>query len=141
MSAAVNTIFINLSLARSEAIRRGVDIVVCPSIDGQGCADTTRWDQGFMMYADSNHNRSFDSGEAILRHIDSISESIHISSTIKRKKTIYNPYGHVYGYNLTITFCDLNNTADPAAVIVNNSGRVRRTSTNSGGEILVCSFN
>lgn len=141
MSTAINTITTHLSLARNEAVTRGIDVVICPSTDGDGCSNTIRWDNGFIMYVDKNKNRSLDPDEEILRHINMSSDSIRISSTVGRKKTVYNRFGYVSGYNLTLTFCDSNNRVDPKAVIVSNSGRARLSSLNSKGIALDCSYN
>jgi type IV fimbrial biogenesis protein FimT len=139
ITASVNNITTYLHMARSEAVKRGVGVVVCPSTDGIGCSDTIRWDYGLIIYADSNNNRIRDPDEEILKYINTDHDSILISSTPGRKKTVYNSHGHVRGYNLTLTFCDSTNLVDPKAVIVSNSGKVRVSSTNSKGGPLNCS--
>lgn len=142
MTAAINNISTHLNLARNEAVTRGIDVVLCPSTDGQGCTDTTHWDDGLIMYLDNNKNRKLDLEEQVLRYINAMhADSIQIRSTPGRKKTVYNPEGYVSGYNLTITFCDIYKKVDPKAVIVSNSGRARISSTDSEGNALDCNHN
>lgn len=139
MAAARNSITTHLNLARSEAVKRGIDVVLCPSINGLVCKNTMRWDDGFIMFTDNNRSGRFEPGEQILRYINISSGSIHISTTTKRRKAVYNPLGFSTGKNVTFTFCDTNNLAEPRAVIVSNSGRARLSSTKSDGSQLDCS--
>lgn len=138
MSAAVYNFMTNLYLARSEAVNRGIGVVLCPSSDGESCANTIRWDDGFIMYVDNNKNRELDTNEQILKYIHIDYDSIHISSTSGRKKTLYNPSGYAFGYNLTFTFCEINNQIDPKAIIVSNIGRARVSHTKYDGSPLDC---
>ena len=62
-----NQLLEDLALARSEAIKRGVRVVVCPSSDGTSCSGSTSWVSGWITYADTNCNNALTSGEAILR--------------------------------------------------------------------------
>ncbi len=138
MSAAVYSFMTHLYLARSEAINRGISIVLCPSLDGESCADTTDWDDGFIMYVDNNKDRNLDPGEQILKHINMDYDSIRISSTTGRKKTLYHPSGYAFGYNLTFTFCGINNQVAPRAIIVSNIGRAHVSHTKWDGTPLDC---
>jgi len=55
-----------LNLARSEAIKRGVSVVVCRRSSGTSCATGTgSWNNGWVIYADTNSNGANDSGEAL----------------------------------------------------------------------------
>lgn len=44
-----NDLVTALNLARSEATRRGTDILVCRSTDGQTCDDGTDWSTGWVV--------------------------------------------------------------------------------------------
>jgi len=65
-TAQVNLVSGTLSLARSEAIKRGVNVVVCASNDTTNasptCSGNTAWENGWIVFADSDNNGSFDSG-------------------------------------------------------------------------------
>mgnify|MGYP001328648983 CR=1 FL=1 len=139
MSAARNSITTHLNLARSEAVKRGIGMVLCPSISGSSCRSSTIWSNGFMLFVDSNGSRQYEPGEQILRYIDPGSANIRISSSTGRRKVVYNQYGFASGYNLTFTFCEVNNLVEPRAVIVSSSGRARLSATAANGDPLNCS--
>ena len=50
-----------LALARSEAVKQNVPVVVCVSSDGKAC-DTTgvNWDRGWIVFVDRNANMTID---------------------------------------------------------------------------------
>ncbi len=139
MAAARNSITTHLNLARSEAVKRSIGVVLCPSDNGQTCADSTIWNRGFILYADNNGSKELELGEQILRYMNTTQDLIRIRTTSGRRKVAYNPFGYASGYNLTFTFCDSNSQVDPKAVIVSNSGRVRLSSTKPDGSQLDCS--
>ena len=55
----------SMLLARSEAVRRGVPVTVCPSGDGVACtADgPPDWSTGWILFADRNGDSAFDGGQ------------------------------------------------------------------------------
>lgn len=50
-AANANELVTALSIARSEAVRRGARITLCPTTDGSGCNGT--WTQRWMLFADT----------------------------------------------------------------------------------------
>jgi type IV fimbrial biogenesis protein FimT len=71
-----NEIISSFNIARSEAVKRGVQVRLCKSSDGATCNSTACdtgtgsncWEQGWIVFADSNTNGSLDSGEIINVH-------------------------------------------------------------------------
>lgn len=57
----------SLSLARSEAIKRGLRVNLCKSADGRQCADLGTWDQGFLLHVDADASGEVDGGEDVMR--------------------------------------------------------------------------
>ena len=58
----------DLTLARSEAIKRNKKVVVCASTSGTACSgNPSDWTSGWIMYVDANGNGSLDPGESVLR--------------------------------------------------------------------------
>jgi type IV fimbrial biogenesis protein FimT len=66
-SAAAYQLVSELNHARGEAIRRNLRVVVCKSGDGEGCADSGDWDQGWIVFHDDNNNAVRDAGEKVIR--------------------------------------------------------------------------
>jgi len=62
----VNELVSELQYARSEAITRNSDVVVCPSTGGTKCEATT-WQSGWLIFADPNGNAAVDKGETVLK--------------------------------------------------------------------------
>jgi type IV fimbrial biogenesis protein FimT len=51
MSAEVNGLLGDLQYARSEAIKEGQPVTVCVSTNATGCAGTTTWQSGWIIYS------------------------------------------------------------------------------------------
>jgi type IV fimbrial biogenesis protein FimT len=49
LAAAANDLLASVQLARSEAIKRNVDVTLCPSTDGAACDVGADWDQGWIV--------------------------------------------------------------------------------------------
>lgn len=54
-----------INLARSEAIKRNQNVILCRSADGTTCAAAGGWEQGWVIFADSNGNTALDAGEEL----------------------------------------------------------------------------
>lgn len=62
ITAQVNEFITALSLARSEAVKRGVSVRVCTSVNGASCAGGGDWEQGLIVFSDINGNGTPDTG-------------------------------------------------------------------------------
>lgn len=63
-----NQLFEDLAFARSEAIKRGVRVVVCPSLNQTSCATNENWINGWVVFVDDKVvDGRVSSGELILR--------------------------------------------------------------------------
>jgi type IV fimbrial biogenesis protein FimT len=49
LSAAANNLLASVQLARSEAIKRNVQVTLCASSDGATCAASGGWEQGWIV--------------------------------------------------------------------------------------------
>jgi type IV fimbrial biogenesis protein FimT len=53
-----------LDFARSEAVKRGAYVTVCPSTDQATCGPSgTNWEAGWIVFTDPNNNHTVDAGE------------------------------------------------------------------------------
>ncbi len=68
-SAVLTEISTSLMYARSEAIKRGGMVSVCPSRDGETCIDgrAPDWQHGWLLFQDFNRNGRLETGDTILR--------------------------------------------------------------------------
>ncbi len=71
LSGMTNELVASIQIARTEAIRRNVRAVVCPSANGTTCAGGANWSAGWMVFFDSNlpANNTADAGETVLRYV------------------------------------------------------------------------
>ena len=63
----------SLLMARSEAIKRHARVVMCKSTDGATCVTAGDWQQGWILFADTNNNAGVDAGEPILQKVATLS--------------------------------------------------------------------
>lgn len=124
VTTAANTLVTALYTARSVAITRGERAVLCPSSDGETCADHSVWDVGYLLYVDLNANRARDVDEPVLRQFDA-APSLRIRSSLHREHVSYLPNGLASGSNLSFTLCSQNGDGHGRTVVVSNSGRAR----------------
>lgn len=52
VKAASSDVFASLVYARSEAVKRNQRVVLCASADGTGCANSSDWAQGWVVFVD-----------------------------------------------------------------------------------------
>lgn len=113
----------NLAWARSEAVKRNRDLVLCPD-GGELCADSTDWSNGWIGFVDMNRDRKRQLDEPVLLQQAPI-DKLSISSSTGRKRVRFTPNGMAMGSNLTITLCHENRAIEGTQVIVSIIGRIR----------------
>ncbi len=67
LTTQANVFVSALSLARSEAVRRGSHVIVCKSANGTQCSNNNGFEQGWIVFADSNNNAVVDVNDEIIR--------------------------------------------------------------------------
>ena len=136
MAAEVNAFVTALQLARSEAVKHGRRVVLCPSADGEYCADSSQWKQGWILFASDNREREAD--EALLQSGNPLGAGILMRSGNYRKRIVYQPDGSSGGSNSSFTFCDTRRRAPPRVICLSNTGRPRLTRTRCDGRPITC---
>jgi type IV fimbrial biogenesis protein FimT len=115
----------SLRYAREEALRRGTPLIVCPTLDGQQCADTSRWDTGWITgYATrtgSGPHRLVGTPLKSYGH----RPGLRITSTDKRRGVVFRDQGDASGTNIGLLICDPKQAHLALRIYVANSGRVR----------------
>lgn len=79
LSTQSNTFLSVLHFARSEAIKRNGRVVVCKSASGEGCAANGGWQQGWIVFDDTNNNASLDAGENVLRRGEALADGFSMT--------------------------------------------------------------
>lgn len=67
VSTEVNGLLGDLQYARSEAIKEGQTVTVCPSTDGAKCSQSSQWQSGWIVFSDGNGDAMVNDGDTVLR--------------------------------------------------------------------------
>ncbi|RDS84749.1 prepilin-type N-terminal cleavage/methylation domain-containing protein [Dyella monticola] len=90
MSDELNQIAADVALARSEAIKEGMDVTICPSADPTAavttttpaCSASSEWNTGWIIFTDSANNQTFGAGDVMLRVHNGFSGTDTLVSTV-----------------------------------------------------------
>lgn len=69
ISSQTNDFLASMAMARAEALKRGVPVIVCRSNTEGGnpnCGTGSGWEDGWAVFVDANRNSAFDNGEPVL---------------------------------------------------------------------------
>jgi type IV fimbrial biogenesis protein FimT len=67
LSAETNSLLDDIQYARAEAVKEGQSVTVCPSTDGNSCANSSAWQTGWIVFSDLNNTGKVDEGDPVLR--------------------------------------------------------------------------
>ena len=136
MVTAVNGFVAALHLARSEAIMRGRQVVLCPSRDRLSCGNSRDWRGGWLLFASDDRER--EPHEPLLQVGPPPGRGIHMHAGNHRKRIVYQPDGSSGGTNSTFTFCGRDRRTTPRVICLSNTGRPRLSRTRCNGKPVVC---
>jgi type IV fimbrial biogenesis protein FimT len=114
----------SLALARMNAVARNVQVAVCPSTNQNDCTGGIWWQQGWIVFVDTNSNGKRDADEPILEAVSAQSGTA-IATTAGRVYSSFRGDGGSPGTNLTFTLCDRRGAIKATTLVINNGGRVR----------------
>jgi len=136
MAAEINQFVTVLHLARSEAVKHGQRVLLCPSSDSFNCGNSKEWVNGWILFAseDREHNKD----EQLLQAGSPISPGIRMTSSNHRKRIVYQPSGNSPGTNTSFTFCDTRQRVKPRVICLSNTGRPRLSWTRCDGKPISC---
>jgi type IV fimbrial biogenesis protein FimT len=138
LTTQVNQLFTELHLARSESIKRGVPVVLCKSGDGVACSTTTDWQNGWLVFVDSDDDRTVDANEPVIRVQQALSAGVTLGFGTSYRYVFYKPDGTAWP-NATFTFCDPRGAPNARAILITQSGRARISDKSSSDGPLSCS--
>lgn len=139
ITANINTLFSDMSLARSEAIKRGERVVLCKGTGNATCATVANWNDGWTVFVDIDADDSLDTGEPVIR----------VQSPTPTQTMVYAPSGNTDKTYLRykadgfawpsgrFVFCSANR-AYAKAIVVWHTGRARVAVTETDGTPVRC---
>ena len=134
VDAASGRLFRDLQLARVDAIRRGVPVVLCPSADGASCQFGGQWRHGWIGFEDRNRDQRRDNDEEILLSgLSTPSVSVKWRSPNWLR---FSPDGEAWP-NGHFRICS-RNLSKSRAVIIYRTGRARVDHRSPSGGPVLC---
>lgn len=67
VSTEVNGLIGDLQFARSEAIKQGLAVSVCPSSSGTSCLKVNTWQAGWIVFSNAKATGNVETGDTVLR--------------------------------------------------------------------------
>ena len=121
----INTLVGHLAYARSEAVTRRQQVILCASSNMTSCSGAN-WATGWILFIDADTGSDFDAGEEILRAkatLEGIGTTLVSSAG---SMVIYDNRGFSPNANGVFSLCDDRGAAQVKSISITNTGRVRR---------------
>jgi len=132
LSSATQSLVASLQLTRVEAIKRGRRVVLCKSTNGESCAHTGGWEQGWIVFQDGNNNATVDVGEIILHREQPLTGNIRLTGNNTVVSYVsYTPFGQTNTIGGafqagTLTVCPTpGKRSTVRQIVISSTGRVR----------------
>ena len=138
-TSSLNTFIGSLHFARSEAVKRSRQVVLCPSTDKLRCNFAHNWDSGWIAFIDSDQDISRDVDEEVIK----IENGFSNGYTLKGSADVAD-YIRFRGDGFTresgeFVICDPRGSGSAKVVIVSISGKTRTSEKSENGDALSCS--
>lgn len=128
ITTQANSFLSSVALARSEALKRVDRVTVCKSSDGQICTTTGGWEQGWIVFVDSNSSGTVNTGEDVLRVVSQLAggNTLRGSDDVDDFIT-YVQTGHTQSFQAgTFALCDSRGAGNHARELsLSATGRLR----------------
>jgi type IV fimbrial biogenesis protein FimT len=136
MNSNISNLSHSFHRARQNSRVTGVATVVCASTDGATCDSTGTWQNGWLVFAntDGDEPPQVDAGEQVLTSGAAI-PNLRIAAN--RRAFIMRPFG-LRSTNGTLVWCDRRGSDHARAVIVSYTGKPRVSRFDASGNPLVC---
>lgn len=120
-----NRLRTEMAFARSEAVFRRRQVVICRSADGFTCTHAGPWSAGTLTFEDRDRDQIRDPHESILRSMGAADYAgMHLVDVGRRYHVAFRADGRSAGTNITLKLCSRD--MDPRRLLVINvGGRVR----------------
>jgi type IV fimbrial biogenesis protein FimT len=126
LSAAANNLLASVQLARSEAIKRNVNVTLCASSDGESCAGAGGWEQGWITIIDPADP------DTVVQYQQGLPAGYQMTQTGGTTDLVFQPIG-IGASAAVITVCRLNPAGSQERVLaLRATGTANVTSTTTG---------
>lgn len=111
----------DMAMARSTAVTRRSQVVLCPGTPEAGCRSDSQWNGGWILFEDDDKDRQPGSAADVLRVVQPLPDGLMVSSS--RNYLRYQRDGRSANSNLSLRICTGGQLR--GLLVVNNSGRTR----------------
>ena len=132
LASASNDMVAGLLAARSEAAKRRVRVALCKSHDALQCATEGGWEQGWIVFHDTNNDGLRQSSEPVLQRVEPLPSGWRVQGNQNVARYIsYDPPGGTQMVSGafqagTITICPVSSGPTEARqLVINATGRPR----------------
>ncbi|NPC56710.1 GspH/FimT family pseudopilin [Caenimonas soli] len=132
MRSIANEFLSSMHLARAEAIKRNGRVALCKSMDGNVCAATGDWGQGWIVFHDADNDGAAEIGEQVIQRVQALPAGFRLSGNHLLSRYIsFSPTGttRTVGGAFqagTVTLCKASaSSSEGREVVLNNVGRMR----------------
>ncbi len=122
----INTLVGHLAYARSEAVTRRQQVILCASSPPLTSCSGTNWADGWILFIDADNDSTFDAGELILRAKAPLEGIGTTLVSTAGSMVIYDNRGFSPNANGVFSLCDDRGAAHVKSISITNTGRVRR---------------
>jgi type IV fimbrial biogenesis protein FimT len=137
-SSTLNLFLGELHFARSEAVKRSKQVMLCPSANATSCSSTSNWNLGWIIFIDDNKDNLRDNTEELIRINGQLDSRLTLSMSADVKDRLrYKPNGLALETG-TFTFCESRGAAHAQAIIINATGRPQISEYDHVGGALTC---
>ena len=134
MTTQINGLVHDMHLARSEAITQGTQVILCKSRSQQRCSRQSRWDEGWILFSDVDHDEALDDDEPVLLRQGRLNPQTRLHYAGFRSHHFVTFYSNGFtNVNGTFTFCDTRGPGAARAIILSKTGRIRTSRTKADG--------
>lgn len=114
ISSEINGLLGDMQFARSQAIKTGTAVTVCPSADASTCTGNSTWSAGWIVFLDFNGNGSVDNGvDLVIRSQKSIAPDALVAASPNFQYLTFNREG--FGSNSLLSWSTLNLDSTPVS--------------------------
>mgnify|MGYP001610819565 CR=1 FL=1 len=132
LTTQANDFIADLSLSRSEAIKRASNVVICKqggSVSAPACSTTAAWGAGWIVFVDTSSppNNTLDSNETVLRVRQSLDGGNTLNAISGTNSIVFANTGltTLSSGEIGMRFCDTRLGNNAVTVWVNFTGRAR----------------
>ena len=79
ISSTSNDFVSSLQLTRSEAVKRGHQVIMCKSANGSSCTTSGDWSAGWLIFADEDNDNALDATETTIQVHEALSTGTTLS--------------------------------------------------------------